>query len=586
MANLFASFGTGVSGLRAAQTSLNTTAHNLANATTEGHTRQQTIMVDHYYSTTYGNHENYLQVGLGTDIALVRQVRNEFLDDNYRLEVGRKKFYEAQSETAMEIQSLFGELEGEQFSVTIQNVWKALQELQKEPESLVKKDLLVSVCSTFVERANVVRDQLLNYQVNLNQDIELKVKRINQIAQGIKECNDKIKRVEVSGEQANDYRDTRNLLLDELGSYMDFDVAEEIDGTMSVYVEGQYLVSTDRAYSLATERISDTSNMLKVVWADNGAGDFLSPDSLSYSMESNTDVGSLKGLLIARGNATTNYTDIPVRPTQSDFATQAEYQQALNQFNAALDVYNQKVDPSIMMTVQAQFDSLVHGIVTKINDTLCPNKEVKLQNGETITILDTANCPQGDDENHTIGTELFVRKSTPRYTKENVTLEDGTNVEVYRYNEEDPSDIYSLYTISELQVNPDVLKNASLLPLMANGSSGNAEGYPSEVIGKVLENWNKDLGTMDPNSLSTYKINDFYDAMIIGIGIKGQVFNSIVTNQEGLVNNIDSERQMVMGVSSDEELVSLIKYQHSYNASSRYITVIDEMIEHLIERLG
>ena len=121
---------------------------------------------------------------------------------------------------------------------------------------------------------------------------------------------------------------------------------------------------------------------------------------------------------------------------------------------------------------------------------------------------------------------------------------------------------------------------------MANGSSGNAEGYPSEVIGKVLENWNKDLGTMDPNSLSTYKINDFYDAMIIGIGIKGQVFNSIVTNQEGLVNNIDSERQMVMGVSSDEELVSLIKYQHSYNASSRYITVIDEMIEHLIERLG
>lgn len=586
MGNLMASFGTGVSGLKAAQTSLNTTAHNLANATTAGHTRQQTILTDHYYSTTYGNHTNLLQVGLGTNIALVRQVRNEFLDDNYRLQIGRQNFYEAQSETAMEIESLFGELEGEKFSDTVVNVWKSLQELQKEPESLVKKDLLASVASTFVERANVVRDQLKDYQVNLNQEIELQVKRINEIAQGIKECNDEIKRVEVTGEQANDYRDTRNLLLDELGNYMDYDITEEIDGTISVYVEGQYLVSTNKAFSLGTERISDTSAMLKVVWNENGGGDFFGQDSLSYSMENNTDIGSLKGLLIARGNKVANYTDIPVRPKETDYNNVADYQQAMNNFNAALDEYNSKIEPSIMMTVQAQFDSLVHGIVTLINDTLCPNIEVKLQDGSTIKILDTENCPQGDDENHTVGTELFSRKSTPRYTKETVTLEDGTTAEVYRYNEEDPDDIYSLYTISELEVNPDVLQNASLIPLMANAASENVNGYPSEIVESVLNNWSIELGALDPNSLTTYTINDFYDAMIVGIGSKGQVWNSIVSNQENLVFGIDEERQMVMGVSTDEELVSLIKYQHSYNASSRYITVIDEMLEHLIERLG
>ena len=182
--------------------------------------------------------------------------------------------------------------------------------------------------------------------------------------------------------------------------------------------------------------------------------------------------------------------------------------------------------------------------------------------------------------------QLFSRKSTPRYTKETVTLEDGTTAEVYRYNEEDPDDIYSLYTISELEVNPDVLQNASLIPLMANAASGNVNGYPSEIVESVLNNWSIELGALDPNSLTTYTINDFYDAMIVGIGSKGQVWNSIVSNQENLVFGIDEERQMVMGVSTDEELVSLIKYQHSYNASSRYITVIDEMLEHLIERLG
>ncbi len=586
MGNLMASFNAGVSGLKASQTSLNMTAHNLANATTAGYTRQQTIMTDHYYSTSTGTYSNLLQVGLGTNVAMIRQVRNEFLDDNYRLQVGRQSFYEAQADTASEIENLFGELEGEQFSTTISDLWTSIQELQKEPESLVKKDQLVSMASTFVERANVVRNQLTDYQVNLNTEIMRQVTRINEITSQIKDMNDKIKRYEVTGEQANDYRDARNLLLDELSSYMDYETTEEIDGTLSVYVQGQYLVSSENAYQLGTARIDESTQMLKVVWKDNGGGDFFAEDSLKYSMDNNTDIGSLKGMMTARGNNKTNYTDLPVRPEQSDYESQADYQLALNNFNTSLEEYNNNVEPSIMMKTQAQFDSLVHGIVTLINDTLCPNKEVTLQDGSKIKVLDTENCPQGDDKDNTIGTELFSRKSTDRYTKMDVTLEDGTTASVYRYNEEDPSDIYSLYTISELTVNPDVMKNSSLLPLMANDATGSAGGYTSEIMEKLSANWDKDMGALDPNSLTKYTINDFYNALIVGIGSQGQVWNSIVKNQEDLTTSIDNERQNVMGVSTDEELVSLIKFQHSYNASSRYITVIDEMLEHLIEKLA
>lgn len=586
MGNLMASFGTGISGLKAAQTSLNTTAHNLANATTVGHTRQQTIQADHTYSSLQGNRGNALQVGLGTDITLVRQVRNKFLDDNYRLEVGRKGFYDAQFETATEIEDLFGELEGEEFGESIIEIWSAIQELQKEPESLVKKDLLVATAATFIERAQVIRDQLEDYQINLNQDIQLKIDRVNEIADGIKDYNDKIKRYEITGEQANDYRDARNLLLDELGTYMDYEVIHEIDGRVSVYVEGQYLVAADSANHLKTQRIDETTPMFKVVWENNGGEDFLKVDDLTYSMEDGTDVGSLKGLLIARGNKIAKYTDMPERPVVDNFDTKADYQQALNNFNAALDVYNKTIDPSIMMTVQAQFDKLVHGMVTMINDTLCPNKEITLVSGEVVKILDVDNCPQGDDAEKSKGMELFSRRSTERYTFETVTLRNGTTMDVYRYNEENKDDIYSLYTISELEVNPLVLQNSSRLPLQSNDSSGFSQGYDSTILENLLDNWDSELGTLNPNSLTTYQISEFYNAMIIGIGSQGQVWDSIVRNQEELSKNIDDERQMVMGVSTEEELVSLIKFQHSYNASSRYITVIDEMLEHLIERLG
>ena len=108
MGNLFASFNTGVSGLHSAQSSLYTTAHNIANATTEGYSRQQVIVTDAFYSTRYGAYANRLQIGKGTDIAEIRQVRNTFLDAQYRVQAGRQSFYEAQYKAVQEIEDLFG----------------------------------------------------------------------------------------------------------------------------------------------------------------------------------------------------------------------------------------------------------------------------------------------------------------------------------------------------------------------------------------------------------------------------------------------------------------------------------------------
>lgn len=593
MGNLFASFNTGVSGLHSAQSSLYTTAHNLANATTKGYSRQQVIVTDAFYSTRYGAYANRLQVGKGTDIAEIRQVRNTFLDAQYRVQSSRQSFYEAQYKAVQEIEDLFGELEGEEFITSVTNLWSAVSNLAQEPNNIVLRSGLVSTASQFTERANALRDQLTEYQTNMNQEVKNQVDQINTIVDQVREYNELIQKYEATGESANDYRDSRNLLLDQLNEIVNVDCYEEVDGTVTIYAEGQYLLEANIQRRLTTAFESETSKLLKPVW--EAGGDFFFRGELAYSSENDTDTGSLRGLLVARGNSTTTYLDIPQKPQESEFTDeygnfdQKAYFNATEEYNRKVEQYNENVQPSIVMTIQAEFDQLIHGIATMINDTLCPNKEITLSDGTKMTVLDTDKAPIGDDADKTMGAELFKRRTQDRYTEKTVTVldEDGNPkaVTVYEYNPENPDDHYSLYTTDQLQVNPELMKDPSKLPLSANASSGHVDGYTLDLCQDLLKSWQGKFGVLDPNSMTTYNFCDYYGAMVGQFATLGNVWKGIIENQETTVYSVEKARQNEMGVSTDEELSDLIKYQQCYNASSRYITVIDEMIEHLITRM-
>lgn len=605
MGNLFASFSTGVSGLHSAQTSMNTAAHNLANATTPGHTRQQAVVTDSFYSTRYGAYGNRMQIGYGTDVVQIRQIRNEFLDEQYRLQTGRQSFYEAQYNAVSEMEELFGELEAEEFVDSVHSLWNAVSELAKYPDDIVRRTELVSVSTQFVERAQVLQDQLKAYQTNMNEEIMTQVNRVNEIVSQVSEYNVLIRRYEATGENANDYRDQRNLLLDELGSIIKFETHEERDGTVSIFAEGAFLLTSDSQVRLGVEYESKDSKLLKPVW-EYGV-DFFRRGELFYSSETETDVGSLKGLLVARGPRAADYTDMPVKPVEEDFIDefgnldQRAYFNATEEYNAQVEGYNQNVDPSIVMRVQAQFDQFIRGIVTMINDTLCPDKELTLSDGTTLRILDTEKAPIGDDADKTMGAELFVRRNTPRYTEMELVDEygnplldadgnplvdaKGKPLKVYVYNEEDPSNRYTQYTTDQLEVNPELLRDPSKLPLNENPNSGHVDGFTAKMCSELLDKWKQEFSTLDPNSTTRYNFTDYYKNLVGQFSTEGFIWRGIIENQELTVNSIEGERQNVMGVSTNEELADLIKFQKCFDASSRYITVVDEMIEHLITSL-
>lgn len=592
MANLLTSFNAGVSGLQSAQASLTVTAHNLSNAQTTGYTRQQVLVTDSFYQTSYGTHDNLLQLGTGTTIALTRQVRNNFLDDQYRVQVGRGQFYEANSKATMEIEDMLGELHGRQFQTSINELWGALNDIAADPSDIVKKDQLVMVASQFAERAKVLQDELSTYQTSLNMEVKKQVQAINDTVADIKELNKLIQKFEATGETANDYRDKRNELLDQLSNYISFQTSEQKDGTIMIYSEGSYLLDTVNQYYLVTEYESETSKLLKPVWATGE--DYFLTDSLEYSKSNNTDIGGLRGIMVARGNYEATYADVPQKPKAEDFADEDSYKRAMSLYKEDVEVYNKTIGASIVMSVQSQLDTLVHGIVNAVNNALCPNKEVQIVNEDgttsTIRVLDEENALIGDDINKSVGVELFSRRGMERYTEAEVTLvnEDGTTEtkKVLRYNEEDETEPSSLYSTRQLMVNPMVAKDASTLPTKYNEATGNKKGYAYNEWGAIAQAFDLDIGTLNPNSMTTYTAKNYYVGMVTELSTQGNVWNGIIENQNMAVITLDNERQNVMGVSSDEELSNLIKYQQCYNASSRYITTVAQMLEYLIERLG
>ena len=600
------SFNAGVSGLLSALQSLTVTSHNLANAGTVGYTRQQVLVTDSFYQKSYGVHDNVMAVGTGTTISLTRQVRNTFLDDQYRLQVGRQQFYQANSNAALEIEDMLGELHGEEFQSSITDLCGALSSLATHADDIVYKDQLVMMASQFIERAKVLQDELNTYQTSLNTEVKKQVDTINDLVGKIKDLNREIQKYEATGEPANDYRDKRNEYLDELSQYITFETNEQPDGTITIYSEGGYLLDAVNQYFLTTKYESDTSKLLKPVW-ETGEN-YYRYDSLEYSSENNTDVGRLRGLLVARGSYAATYVNVPQKPKEEDYKNGGvldvnAYNRAMDQFNDDLEVYNKTIGASVVMTIQSELDTLIHGIVTTVNDVLCPNKEITIEvedkdeNGvvtgthtEKIKVLDEEKALIGDDKNRTMGTELFSRRGVERYTKENVTVvnDDGTTsvVPVYRYQEEDPSDVYTMYTTSQLVLNPTVGRDSSTLPTMYSDKSDGKKGYANNELLGIAQAFDESIGTLNPNSLTTYDIKHFYDGMVTELGTQGNVWNGIIDNQNITVNTIDNERQNVMGVCTDEELSNMIKYQQCYNASSRYITTVAEMLEYLIERLG
>lgn len=564
----FGSLYVGVSGLRASQDALNTTAHNLSNIDTPGYVRQQVLQADKTYTTIGKASISNMQVGLGVDLTDVRQVRDIFLDQQYRKEAGRSAYYQACYEAAYETESFFHELEGETFQDCLNGLWQSVSELSKEPESKVNKEYFVLKASEFLKRSTAVYDSLCGYQDNLNKQVVSKIDKINALGQTIKYCNDKIVGVELAGiEEANDYRDARNQALDELAELANISYETDVDGFVTVKLEGSQFVTRDTVNKMSYTTDSITG-FYTPVWKHEGNAPVFDL-SLEISTENDTNVGSLKAILMARGDHRANYTDIEALNQAVADGTMTKEQ--------AAEAYNKNIGYSVVMKTMAEFDQMVHGIVTMINDTLCMDEYADGNGPSTelfIRIGQLERYQKDDNGNYVLDANGYY---IPIDEENHLTDAKGNYLAIG----EGASAYNNLYTVGNLMINPAILANSGLLEFQKN--NGQTDYNMAEIM---IQKWNGEFATLNPTEENKMNFSTYYTGFMDSLSNTISVYQGIAEGQEIMANKVDSARQEIMGVASDEELSNMIRFQNAYNASSRYINVVNEMLEHLLNSLG
>lgn len=566
MANGFGSLYVGASGLQNAQNAINTTANNLANVDTKGYVRQQVRYADKNYTILKDSRANVnmQQSGLGVSIGDVVHARDIFLDKTYRQETGRMSFYSARYETATYVEDLMQELNGQQFKQSVSDLWQAFQEVSTKPADSTNQNLVLQKADLLVSRTQKLYSDLQNYQSNINDQIKDDVDRVNTIGNRIYELNLQIQRVEAGGtETAMTLRDERDSLLDELGNYGRIEVTEDATGFTYVDMEGVRFVDENRCYNMGL-KAADGTGFYTPYWpqqSDVEKGQYVPVFRLSgeISSEMNTDIGSIKSKLLVRGDA---------YGRREDMASEKSYG---------------NIEGCTLMEVQAELDVLFSNIVRSMNDIYCPNTETTsaFTSTDGVTypagtkILDEENCARGVD-GEIPPRELFTRIGIDRYTK--VTGKDGKTY--YVYNEENPDVSSTRYAIGTITVNSDLKRQITLMPAYKKDGS-----VDYEMGAKLAAAWEVKDMKLNPYDQKPCTFEEYYDKIVDQLGIEGNTYKSVTETLSGAVSSVDSKRQQVSGVSSDEELSNMIKFQSAYNAASRFMNVISEMTETIVTGL-
>jgi len=672
-----------VSGMRAAQTNLYVTGHNMANHSTRGFTRQM-VHQAHFNSRTIGMSamQGPMQIGLGTSMNGIRQVRDHFLDVRFRETVPRLAYWEVRTGAHMEMDAIFGELEGHyRLHVSLEQLNAALNELINDTPSRETRSNFVAQANTFIDRANAAQRATLEYQIQLDQDIRRSVQRVNQLLTDIHDLNQRIMRERAFGQNPNDFMDLRNNALDELATIIDITFIEVPGGSVNIMTAhgGQQLLMNGFINHLGLRQAAPMSSFVEPVFTSQdrvlefheSAPALFNWNSLSrnYTMGNGGQMGSLLSMLSSRGLTHTNYRSHPVEEA-IDIQNRVDMTGAISalmpvavppslaDFNTILTQWNDflanadfggfappntnRTFQQVVMSsrferpsdINAQIASELAAHAPGINPTSI--EDARLSVAQALAIGDItaeeaaqmniflnsmeSTRPGGNfaveimqdfdlvpmrrfDMNHGVIPQIQSQFDTLVNTMVNMFNDNltqpfyvnGVNMGLPR-NEHGyyhgqivppsttPWDLRLFvqiregegYTLGNLRINPlySLQGGGSHLPLAFEGESDN------RLLLHMMNQWNSPI--VQFNNWEPKSFNFFYRNMITEMGTGGAEALSHMRATVEEVEMVQHRRMSVSAVSLEEEMASMIRFQHAYNSSARMISMLDSMLETLI----
>ena len=596
------------SGINAYQAALNTTANNISNVKTEGYTRQVANMTS---SAALRVRTRYGSAGTGVFVNSIKQVRNEYYDTKYWESQSSRGLYETKLNYNLQIENYFIDddtVKG--FSSVLNDMFNSLDTLKNAAGDINNRQQFISKAKNFTTYFNSVSSGLGEIQDSVNEEIKSTVANINSIAEKISILNKQINVIELQGGYANELRDQRALLVDELSSIIPTTVSE-VPITNSNYpdmqlgsnyytvkINGQTLVDSYEYYELQCvareypKNQSDMEGMYDIKWVATGA---------TFNAGSNYSAGSLKALLDIRdGNNSENFsgkitevTSTTVTMTEQLSITSAR---AMTMPARGVLTIDGKEYEYTEFTFKTDEDGNITSYTFNLKEAISNDEQVKLTNktGQIGESIDAKGVPyymaqmneflrgfaQSFNDIMQKGENLNGQKVDFSF----ITAEDIVSGEDIDFINVKPGQEYSSLddgyyklTCRNVSIDRESMKDSTLIATTFNIANG-VDKY------EILE----ELAKLKSDTIM-YRgggADDFLQCMISDISVDTEEARIFSVNYKNVAEAVDNQRQSVSGVDEDEEALDLVKFQNAYNLSSKMISVFSEIYDRLILETG
>jgi flagellar hook-associated protein 1 FlgK len=460
MAGLFDGLEIGKRALATHQLWLNTIGHNISNVNTPGYTRQRVAI-----STTFPLETPIGQMGTGVKADEIRSLRDLFLNQQYRQENKSLGQWTSLEKTLSQIEALFTEPNDDSLGDLLDDFWAGWSDLANNPESVAARTALKEQTNLLTTGFHRIYNHLNELRQSVDNDVVLTVQKVNELSDEIASINQQVARAELGGQNANDLRDRRDYLIDQLSEYVDVNVIEQKNNTATVMIGALTIVDGTSSFKLGTKKM--------------GAGLMVSSDIVwaGTSKEIKNINGQLKGLVDTRDDVIPKYLDF--------------------------------------------LDNMAEALVTNVN----------------------ALHQTGYGLNGSTGLNYFDSLNT---------------------------------SAADIQLSATIELDVNRIAASQGGEVG--DNVNALAIADL-----KDTVLM---MRGTASINEYYVSLIGTLGVETGKAENLKENYELLVEQLENARQSVQGVSLDEEMIQMIKFQHAYDAAARVITTMDEALGTIIQGMG